>query len=318
MCARSTGVERHWQVASRHRIQVVGGSFDDCKNQLAVDLEAGRASVASFASADTAHAPCSSGFMFERWEGGTEEASAIISVEASPKPHRGPSARSALSVHSLARVERHTAMLRCSLFRQLPQRALAQTKKKAKKGLQKKTAQAAEIRLAPHIPLELVKETRQFFNNTPRFRALLELVFSPREPQDTEEDRAEYEVARAEFETLAEKARQAYSAHEQRAETRMWRAIRQLPEDLHDEAVASKPESVPEPLLFHARHRTEIFNNLSPDEQRKLQVFQNLMYVRYPHSEEKQRNPDRFWIPENQVVSRQKEAALQKRRIKGR
>eukprot|EP00913_Durusdinium_trenchii_P030711 g28765.t1 len=46
------------------------------------------------------------------------------------------------------------------------------------------------------------------------------------------------------------------------------------------------------------------------------QVFHNLLYVRYPHSSEKQRNPDRFWIPENQKVSRQKEAAMQQRRIK--
>lgn len=43
------------------------------------------------------------------------------------------------------------------------------------------------------------------------------------------------------------------------------------------------------------------------------QVFHNLMYVRYPHSDEKQRNPDRFWIPENQKISRQKEVALSKR-----
>ena len=61
------------------------------------------------------------------------------------------------------------------------------------------------------------------------------------------------------------------------------------------------------------------------------QVFHNLMYVRYPFSDEKRhgacnvstssapraplflrhsprRNPERFWMPENQIVSRQKEA----------
>eukprot|EP00435_Cladocopium_sp_Y103_P045368 s1082_g13.t1 len=48
------------------------------------------------------------------------------------------------------------------------------------------------------------------------------------------------------------------------------------------------------------------------------QVFHNLMYVRYPHVDEKQRNPERFWIPENQKVSRQREAALANRKIKAK
>ena len=50
----------------------------------------------------------------------------------------------------------------------------------------------------------------------------------------------------------------------------MWRAIQQLPEDLYDEAVASKPENVPEELLFHNRYRGEIFRSLTEYEQRKL------------------------------------------------
>merc|ERR1740121_2558804 len=98
----------------------------------------------------------------------------------------------------------------------------------------------------------------------------------------------------------------------------MWKAIRRLPQDLYEEAVASKPDKVPNSLLLHERHRAEIFSGLSEDERRKLQCFQNLMYVRYPHSEEKQWNPQRFWVPENQIVSRQKEAALAGKKIKKR
>mmetsp|Transcript_22261 Transcript_22261/g.39199 ORF Transcript_22261/g.39199 Transcript_22261/m.39199 type:complete len:209 (+) Transcript_22261:140-766(+) len=206
-------------------------------------------------------------------------------------------------------------MLRSPAFRLLPQRALAQTKKKAKKQ-QKKTAAAPEIKLVPYIPPELVKETREFFHNQPRFKALLELVFSPSDAKETEEDRLEFEKAQAEFQTIADRAQRVYEAHETRAEERMWKAIRQLPEDLHSEAIASKTEKVPHALLFHVRHRDEIFRSLHHEERRKLQCFHNLMHVRYPHSDEKKRNPQRFYIPENQVISRQKEAALAQKKIK--
>mmetsp|Transcript_16937 Transcript_16937/g.46650 ORF Transcript_16937/g.46650 Transcript_16937/m.46650 type:complete len:209 (-) Transcript_16937:49-675(-) len=205
-------------------------------------------------------------------------------------------------------------MLRSSAFRVFPQRALA--KKKGKQKLQKKTAVTPEVRMVPYIPMELTKETRQFFQNTSRFRGLLDLVFSPLDSQDTEEDRLEYEEARIEFKKLAERARQVYLAHERRASDRMWRAMQQLPEDLYLEAVSSKPEPVPESLLFHERHRAEIFRGLNDTEKRKLQCFHNLMHVRYPHVEERERNPDRFFIAENQVISRQKEAAMAKKKIK--
>mmetsp|Transcript_96399 Transcript_96399/g.171359 ORF Transcript_96399/g.171359 Transcript_96399/m.171359 type:complete len:210 (+) Transcript_96399:11-640(+) len=209
-------------------------------------------------------------------------------------------------------------MLRSPCFRVLPQRGLAQSKKKKPGKQQRKQAAPQEVRLAPSIPPELTKESRQFFQNQGRFKALLELVFSPRDAKDTKEDQAEYEEKKAEFDTLCERSRRIYEVHEQRASHRMWRAMQQLPEDLYEEAVASKPEKVPEALLFHNRYRSEIFRSLTDHEQRRLQAFHNLMYVRYPHSEEKQRNPDRFWIPENQIVSRQKEAAMAKKNIKKR
>eukprot|EP00927_Polykrikos_kofoidii_P032958 TRINITY_DN27932_c0_g2_i1.p1 TRINITY_DN27932_c0_g2~~TRINITY_DN27932_c0_g2_i1.p1 ORF type:complete len:211 (+),score=38.62 TRINITY_DN27932_c0_g2_i1:79-711(+) len=200
-------------------------------------------------------------------------------------------------------------------WRALPQRALA--KKKAKVVKPKKTQAAApEVRLAPYLPPELTKETRQFFDHQARLKGLLELVFSPLEPRETEDDRLAFEEAKAEFDNFAGRARTIYEAHERQANESMWRAIKQLPEDLYDEAVASKTEKVPESLLFHVRYGNEIFRNLDDDERRKLQSFQNLMHIRYPHSDEKARNPSRFWIPENQVISRQKEAAMARKRIK--
>ncbi|CAK9108654.1 unnamed protein product [Durusdinium trenchii] len=179
-------------------------------------------------------------------------------------------------------------MLRSRCFRVLPLRGLAQTKKKAKAKQQKKQRAPVPVKLVPNIPFELTKETREFFQNQTRFKALLDLVFSPREPKESEEDQAEYEETKAEFDTLCERANLIYKVHEERAEQRMWRAIQQLPEDLYNEAVASKPEKVPEELLFHNRYSGEIFRSLSEFEQRKLQVFHNLLYVRYPHSSEKQ------------------------------
>jgi len=192
-------------------------------------------------------------------------------------------------------------------------------KKKGKKQMKKTgTSGPTDVPLAPYLPPELTKETREFFTNQPRLKALLEMVFSPVNPKDTEADRLEYEEAKAEFDALATKARVVYEEHERRANERMWRAIQQLPADLHDEAIASKPEKVPEPLLFHVRYGNEVFRGLNNEERRKLQVFHNLMYVRYPHAEEKARNPQRFWIPENQVISRQKEAAMAKLKAKKR
>mmetsp|Transcript_67416 Transcript_67416/g.161713 ORF Transcript_67416/g.161713 Transcript_67416/m.161713 type:complete len:209 (+) Transcript_67416:54-680(+) len=208
-------------------------------------------------------------------------------------------------------------MFRANAFRVLPLRALAQKKKKVKKQ-QPKSVQQHQAKLVPYLPAEVVKDTTNFFNNERRFKALLELVFSPLEPKDTEEDREEYEVAKAEFDTLAERARLAYEAHEKKAMERMWKAVHQLPEDLYDEAVQSRPEPVPESLLFHERHRDTIFNGLDDMELRRLQCYQNLMYIRYPHLEERRLHPERFLIPESQVVSRQKEAAMAKKKIKKR
>eukprot|EP00928_Gymnodinium_smaydae_P023918 TRINITY_DN19542_c0_g6_i1.p1 TRINITY_DN19542_c0_g6~~TRINITY_DN19542_c0_g6_i1.p1 ORF type:complete len:210 (+),score=49.86 TRINITY_DN19542_c0_g6_i1:75-704(+) len=199
-------------------------------------------------------------------------------------------------------------------WRALPMRALA--KKKGKQKQKKANTGPQEIRLVPQIPQELTKVTRQFFENQPRLKSLLELVFSPLQPKDENKDRIEFERARCAFEDSAQRQRKLYEAHEQRCRESMWRAIRQLPEDLHEEAIASKPERVPDALLFHVRHGGEIFAGLHDDERRKLQVYHNLMYTRYPHSEEKARDPQRFWIPENQVVSRQKEAAMAKKKIK--
>ena len=207
-------------------------------------------------------------------------------------------------------------MLRTSIRAVLPQRALAQTKKKAKTK-KTTTTTSTQAPLVPYIPPELTKETVGFFNNQPRAKALLELVFSPLDPSETESDRKDYEEARAEYDTLEERSRRLYEAHERRAHERVWKAVQQLPEDLYEEAVQSN-SPVPPSLLFHARHREGIFSGLDAKERRYLQCFHNLMYVRYPHSDEKKKHPERFLVPETQVISRQKEAAMAIKKVKKR
>lgn len=71
-----------------------------------------------------------------------------------------------------------------------------------------------------------------------------------------------------------------------------------------------KQQKFPEELAFHHVYRQQIFASLTETERHKLQVFQNLIHIRFPHSQLKKRQPELFWISERQAVGRQKEQAL--------
>merc|ERR1719440_563081 len=103
---------------------------------------------------------------------------------------------------------------------------------------------------------------------------------------------------------------------EARARAHMWRAVESLPADLQPEAMASPAQPVPDELLFHNLYQKDWMASLNEEEEKRLQVFWNLMYVRYPHLEEKRRSPSLFFIPETQKVSRQRELAMLNRRRK--
>ncbi|KEP61141.1 UNVERIFIED_CONTAM: hypothetical protein HHA_266260 [Hammondia hammondi] len=87
---------------------------------------------------------------------------------------------------------------------------------------------------------------------------------------------------------------------------------------------ASQPEqgfyherfAFPRALMFHEMYGKQIFQSLSQLERRKLQVFMNLMHVRYPHAELKRDKPALFWLPERQVLSRQREGAHKRKGAK--
>ncbi|CBZ54380.1 conserved hypothetical protein [Neospora caninum Liverpool] len=72
----------------------------------------------------------------------------------------------------------------------------------------------------------------------------------------------------------------------------------------------------PRALMFHEMYGKQLFQSLSPLERRKLQVFMNLMHVRYPHAELKRDKPGLFWLPERQVLSRQREGAHKRKGAK--
>jgi len=159
----------------------------------------------------------------------------------------------------------------------------------------------------------LVKETLEFFKDESKVSALLDLIFSPLDPRETDTDRDEYQRRWELFEEEREVDEERYKSHEERANVLMFEAIRSLPEDLYDEAIS--PESVPlaESLQFHWRYRNQILRDLADRDKKKLQVFRNLMHIRFPHSDAKARNPGLFWISESKAKSRQQLAHAEKK-----
>eukprot|EP00386_Alphamonas_edax_P005801 GDKI01018934.1.p1 GENE.GDKI01018934.1~~GDKI01018934.1.p1 ORF type:complete len:236 (-),score=10.35 GDKI01018934.1:218-925(-) len=195
----------------------------------------------------------------------------------------------------------------------LPQRALPLKKKPAKptEKKQSKQVEVTEIRLVPYLPPELVKETVSFFSAKPKLKGLLDLLFSPIAPTDTETERLEYQRRWEAYDEVKQRVEARYRAQEERLQASTLDAIQNLPEDLHNEAIQNEPVPPPKKLLFNEMYREQIFKHeLTERELVKLQVFQNLMYVRFPHTETKRREPEKFWLPESQAMSRQKMAAL--------
>ncbi|CEM04118.1 unnamed protein product [Vitrella brassicaformis CCMP3155] len=183
-------------------------------------------------------------------------------------------------------------------------------KDKQKAEPKKKVEHSVEIRLLPYVPQEHVKDTIQFLGNKDRLRALLDVIFSPHDPTDTDEQRAHFQRRFEAHERHRQLESELYEGHEAAARERMWEAVQQLPEDLYDEATASEDEPLPEALQFHHMYRQQLMDReMSAAELRKLQCFMNLSFVRFPHRDVKRRTPDVFWIPETQAISRQKEAA---------
>ncbi|CAD7930065.1 unnamed protein product [Amoebophrya sp. A25] len=200
-------------------------------------------------------------------------------------------------------------------------RSFALLKPKVKTLKQKKAA-AALIKLLPHMPQELVTLTTSFLRKDKNLKNLLQLVYSPAEPAESEDDRAEYERERRIYLMELQNHREKLQKKRTQLEESILSAIRNLPAEHFDEAILSdnephpsgdrKSEILPRSLLFHQMYKGEIFRDMDFHEKKRLQTFQNLMRLRYPHTDTKRADPERFWIPESQFVSRQRESARNK------
>jgi len=165
-------------------------------------------------------------------------------------------------------------------------------------------------KLIHFVPKEYAADTIEFFRNSAKVKALAELIFTPSDPKDTPETRAEFESAVNAYKENLKASKLRYAAHEKRAEELCFAAIRELPPHLYKEAVLIDTTPFPRGLMFHARYNNQLFSSLSPEELIQLQTFENMSHTRFPHSEMKKRNPNLFLVAPDTLPSRQKEVAL--------
>jgi hypothetical protein len=179
-------------------------------------------------------------------------------------------------------------------------------------------APVEEKNTVPFIPREFAKDTIEFFRqSSPHVKSVLDLVFTPPVAETTnDEDYEEYQKNFAEYEKELTCVRARYARHEHLASRSMFDAIRNLPEDMYDEAVRKGDLLPPESLQFHEMYRQQLMGeSLSDWEQFKMQTFSNLMHIRYSHSEAKKKHKDRFFISESAALNLRKERAKKEKNI---
>ena len=77
---------------------------------------------------------------------------------------------------------------------------------------------------------------------------------------------------------------------------------------------AYRQQQFPEGLAFHRVYRQQLLESLSAEEKQKLQVFCNLIYLRYPLGDLKRRQPHLFYAPEAQVALKNKQTAVKNKK----
>jgi hypothetical protein len=159
----------------------------------------------------------------------------------------------------------------------------------------------------PHIPREFAKDTIEFFRqSSPHVKSLLDLVFS----QKSTDGQTEFNKMTEKYTQELEQRRRRYKVHEERASRLMFDAIKNLPEDMYNEAVRKGEMLPPESLQFHEMYKDQIMKeSLSDWELFKMQTFSNLMHIRYSHSEAKKKHRDKFFISEAAALNLRKERA---------
>ncbi|BAM40693.1 conserved hypothetical protein [Theileria orientalis strain Shintoku] len=191
---------------------------------------------------------------------------------------------------------------------QIPLRKAAKSKAKPKV---KQQEVVGVTRYYPYIPPNLVVDTVNTLKDRESLSEILDLIYSPLSPLDTEEDRKLYQKTYEAYRIYKNKLKEKLRERELYIQSQMHEAIENLPENLYDEAVKSESEPIPEELTFQKAYREQLINeHLSDYEIEKLDTFRMLMYLRYPHTEAKIKNPGLFWLEEKKMISRQKQASL--------
>eukprot|EP00921_Rhytidocystis_pertsovi_P008417 GHVQ01013787.1.p2 GENE.GHVQ01013787.1~~GHVQ01013787.1.p2 ORF type:complete len:277 (+),score=31.77 GHVQ01013787.1:2724-3554(+) len=172
----------------------------------------------------------------------------------------------------------------------------------------RKGSQRPEPSYLPYIPASFAKQTFSFVTKADSLEALYQLIFSKTTvgKRCTEPLRLLYQQEREDLQRALEEEDRSYGHRQRAGLEKAFDAIRNLPADLYEEAVTGSNE-VPEDLQFHHMYRQQLIRSeLSCEEIRALQVFQNLMHYRFPHALAKRTNPELFWFPDNRVHGRRR------------
>ncbi|XP_951796.1 uncharacterized protein TA15845 [Theileria annulata] len=199
---------------------------------------------------------------------------------------------------------------------QIPLRKAPKPKTKPKP---KQQETVGVTRYYPYIPPNLIVDTVNSLKDKESLSEILDLIFSPLSPSDTIEDRKLYQKTYNIYQLYKKKIIEKYKERESYVKSQMFDAIENLPENLYDETVQSETEPIPEELTFQKAYREQLINkHLSDYEIEKLDTFRMLMYLRFPHTETKLKNPGLFWLEEKKMISRQKQASLLSRNSKSK
>ncbi|CRG99217.1 conserved Plasmodium protein, unknown function [Plasmodium relictum] len=173
-----------------------------------------------------------------------------------------------------------------------------------------------ETRYLPYIPPAYVIDTVSFFKDKNKLDNLLSLIFSPKNPTDSYEDRVEYQRNFEVYQILKEKEEKKYEKHLEKMKERVFKSIENLPEELYDESIKSGDLLDNKEIQFGLKYENALVKNMNSYKKKLLHVYKILLYLRYPFYLIKRKNPLLFYISESKAISRQKQINSQKKKLK--
>ncbi|SOV15243.1 conserved Plasmodium protein, unknown function [Plasmodium sp. gorilla clade G2] len=201
----------------------------------------------------------------------------------------------------------------------IPMRAPSKKKKtqdKKKKEVVNDKDKLLETRYLPYIPPAYVVDTVSFFKDKSKLDYLLALIFSPKNPTDTYEDRVEYQKRFEIYEHLRKKEENKYQKHLEKMKEKVFESIKNLPQELYDESIKNGELLDNSEILFGLKYENSLLKNMNNYKKKLLHAYKILLYLRYPFYLVKKKNPMLFYISESKAVSRQKQINSQKKKLK--